>query len=261
MKKYAAIWFKLASNELQQTFVNKWTNLLFLLGKLVRLATLILLIVSLEHAVPSVAGFQTQQLRLFVISYTLIDTVSQLIFRGVYVFSNSIRTGSFDLDLSQPINPLFRALFGKPDIGDMFFLIPLGGVSAWLLRSLIPELGFSTLLLSGVVLLDSLLIAAAFHIFVLCLGIITTEVNNTIMLYRDVSRFGMFPVAVYPNWLSLLFRTLIPLAVLFNLPAEVMGGLVPSVPIGVSVVLSVSFFSISLLAWKRALKEYSSASS
>lgn len=261
MKKYLYIWSKLAVNALQETYINRFSNLLFLLGKALRFGLFLLLMVSFQNNLTSIGTYSSDDLLVFFLVFNWIDTVAQLLYRGVYTFSSKIRTGEFDFDLVKPLNPLFKALFGKPDINDAIFLVPITIISIYLLRSTLLEVSVGQWLLFAVLVFNGLLIATSFHIIVLCLGILTTEVDNAIMLYRDTTNFARFPVDIYEGVTRLLFITVLPVGIMITLPAQVLVGAPLLLSIPISLLVGLGFFSFSVLLWKQVLKQYSSASS
>lgn len=261
MKKYLSIWLKLAVNALQETYNNRFTNILFFIGKILRFCLFLLLLFAIKNNIPTIGHYNSSDLLVFFLVFNWIDTLAQLLFRGVYTFSQQIKSGEFDFDLIRPIKPLFRALFGKPDINDAVFVIPITITSVYLLRN---ELGAVTLaqwLWFSILVVNGLLIATSFHIFVLCLGILTTEVDNAIMLYRDTTNFARFPVDIYQGVIRMLFVTVLPVGIMITVPAQVLTGTQLIISIPLSILVGGSFFTLSIITWKKALKEYSSASS
>src|SRR5690606_14692655 len=112
---------------------------------------------------------------------------------GVYEFGSKVKSGSLDFELTKPFSPLFRALLGSPDINDIALFIPMTALNIYIISQLGIEFSMGSILLFGLLFLNGFFIATAFHIFVLALGILTTEIENAIFLYRDVGKQGQFP--------------------------------------------------------------------
>jgi ABC-2 type transport system permease protein len=110
-------------------------------------------------------------------------------------------------------------------------------------------------------LINAFLIATAFHIAVLALGILTTEIDNTIMLYRDITRMGTVPIDIYKEPLRGFLTFIIPVGVMMTFPAKALMGLLSAQMVIFSFLISGIFLWGSLRFWKYALKHYSSASS
>lgn len=261
LHRYVRIWSITATNALQETFINRWSNILFFSGKAIRFTMSLVVLFLIKNNVKEFAQYTTDQIVVFFLTYQIIDTLAQVFYRGVYMFSNQVRTGEFDFLLMKPINPLFRALTGSPDINDTFFLIPTLVSSIIIIRSLDVHITFSSLVTYIALLVNSFLIVTALHIFVLVVGILTTEVDGIIWMYRDLIRLGQFPVSVYLEPLRFILFFVVPIGTMITIPAEILIHAQPTHTILVSVLIGVGFFLVSLRAWRWALKQYSSASS
>lgn len=109
--------------------------------------------------------------------------------------------------------------------------------------------------------LNGFLIAAAFHILVLALGIITTEIDHAIMIYRDITGMARFPVDIYKEPLRGLITFIIPIGVMMTFPAKALFGLLTPMFIIISFTIGLIFFYLSIMLWNYALSQYASASS
>ncbi|HYD35299.1 MAG TPA: ABC-2 family transporter protein [Vitreimonas sp.] len=261
LQTYYQVWFITASNALQRAFVNRWTNVLFILGKVLRLGMSLLFLYLLKERNITIAGYTTDQVIVFFLTYQFIDIVAQVLYRGVYNFGRLIKSGEFDFYLARPISALFRSLTGEPDINDVFFLVPSTVLSIWLIAQLPLSITVSSVLLYLVVIINSLLIATGLHILVLVVGIVTTEVDNIIWTYRDITRLGQFPVTMYVEPLRTALFFILPVGFMYTIPAQVLLGSPLSFSIPVTLGIGVVFFWITLKIWAWGLQRYSSASS
>lgn len=259
--KYWKVWKTIAINALQETFVNRGSNLLFFIGKSIRLAFMLLFLWVLKTNITTIGGYTSDQMVVFFLVYQFVDTFAQILYRGVYLFSHLVRRGEFDFMLLVPINPLFRALTGKPDINDALFLIPSTALSILILSQLSLSITLSSALLFTVLICNSILIATALHILVLVVGILTTEVDGVIWMYRDLSRMAQFPVSIYLEPIRSLLYFVVPVGVMITLPTEVLLQTAPSSVALYSTLFGVGFFVLALHIWKWSLTQYQSASS
>lgn len=260
-QRHANFWWLIAINAFQETFINRATNALFILGKTVRFAITLIFLFLIKDNVEVFAGYTTEQVVIFFLTYQFLDTLAQVFYRGVYVFSNKIRTGEFDFWLTKPINPLFSALTGKPDINDSFFIIPTTLVSIYIVTTLDITISATAVGWYLLLLANGFLIATGFHILVVALAIFATEVESAIWLYRDLSRLGQFPVNIYFELLRLALFFMVPIGFMITIPAEVLLGLTPTFSIWLTGIVGVGFLLISLAIFRLSLKHYSSASS
>jgi ABC-2 type transport system permease protein len=258
---YWQFWKLNAMNKLQETFVNRWTNALFMLGKSIRFVFMLLVLFTIKQNVKQFAGYSTDEIIIFFLVYQFVDVIAQVFFRGVYIFQNKIRTGEFDFYLLKPINPLFQALTGYPDINDAIFLIPTTMTSIYIATQLEISITLNSALLFIVLLLNSFLIITALHITVLVFGLLTSEVDGVIWLYRDFNQFGRFPVSIYQEPLRFLLFFIVPIGMMVTVPAEILLTKNPTFPIVVAIAIGISTFIVSAALWKWSLRKYSSASS
>jgi len=260
MKRHLKIWWVQTLKTTQITFAYRFGAALFIIGKLLRFGLFFLFLFVLGMNRKVIAGYSFDQMLLFFLTFNLVDTSAQLILREVYNFRGHIVSGEFDYFLVKPYSPLIRCLFGRSDILD----VPLVIILLIALSLIIPHMNNisteSVLLYIGLVC-NGFFIALSFHIFVLCLGIITTEVDNAIFLYRDLTQMGRVPVDIYKEPLRGLLTFIIPVGIMMTFPAKALMGLVSLQTIVFSFMISSVLFFISVHCWRWALKQYSSASS
>lgn len=260
MKKYFKIWWICASNTVQTQLVMKWAVALFILGKLLRFAIFTIFIIALLDKTKVIAGYTLNQTLLFFLSFNLVDIITQLFFREVYRFRAQIISGSFDFYLIKPVSPLFRSLFGGPDIIDFFTLIPLISAIIYLIFKTGGVSPLSIILYIFMIFI-AFLISLSFHVFVLSLAIITTEIDHTIMLYRDIMGMGRMPIDIYKEPVRGLLTFVIPVGIMMSFPAKALLNIIDVFSIFYALTFTAIIFSLALLVWNYALTKYSSASS
>ena len=256
---YTKIWFMMSKNSFLTMLNQKLVFFIFLLGKILRFIFFLGFLSFIIKGSKVLAGYEINQVIFFYVTFVLIDTLAQFLFREVYRFRPLVVSGDFDLILVKPINSLFRILMGGMDIIDLITIPPLIFVVYYVGQMLNPN---SLLVVYYILLVVSgLIIAAAFHIAVLSLGIITLEIDHTIMIYRDLTSMGRFPVDIYKQPLRGILTYLIPVGIMVTFPAKGLMGLVSSRGVLLSLILAVSVLTLSLMFWNYALKKYTSASS
>lgn len=256
---YFKIWALMSKNSFSVWLNRKKLVSLFLLGKVLRFVFFTTFLYFLVRGAGSIAGYTTNQVIFFFLTFNLIDIMAQFLFREVYRFRPLIVSGDFDLVLTKPMSALFRSLMGGADVIDLMTIPPLIIAIIYVGGLLNPTLVQTTYYL--LLVINSLLIAAAFHIAVLGLGIITLEIDHTIMVYRDLTNLGRLPVDIYKEPLRGVLTYLVPVGIMVTLPAKVMMGIFTPIGILASFVLGPGSLFISLKLWNRALKKYTSASS
>ena len=258
--KYFKIWLLMTFRVSQIAFASRFGAALFILGKILRFSFFLLFLIILQTRTKGIEGYTLWQIIFFYATFNLIDTLPQLLFREAYRFRSYVVSGEFDFFLTKPISPLFRSLLGGSDILDLSMLL----ISAAFI--IFAATNISGVTLFGVfaflaLIINAFIIAMSFHIIVIALGVLTTEVDNTIMLYRDFTQMGRVPVDIYREPMSWIITFVVPVGIMMTFPAKAMMGLLSFQFILISVLISGIFLVLSLNFWKFALKNYSSVSS
>ncbi len=232
---------------------------LFLIGKTLRFVFFLIFLLTLFTQTQLLVSYTQSQMIFFFLTFNFIDTLTQLFFREVYRFRPMVVSGDFDLVLVKPISPLFRVLIGGADPLDLLMLIPYVGA----LLHVAIQLGITPVgvFLYLLLLVNAIAIASGFHIFVLALAILTTEIDHTIMIYRDLTSMGRVPVDIYHEPLRSIITFVIPVGVMMTFPAKALLGMLSLKFILVSCLIGAGFLALSLSMWKYSLSRYSSASS
>lgn len=260
MKRYFIIWLKLTGIATQIAFQSRFGAIVFLIGKILRFAFFLFFLFLVTQRTQLIAGYTTWQILFFYATFNLVDTLPQFFLREVYRFRWQVVSGHFDTILTRPISPLFRSLFGGSDVLDILILL-LSIIFIFVAGSHIDQTTGIYILLYILLIINAFVISLAFHIAVLGMGILTTEVDNTIMLYRDMTQMGRVPVDVYLEPLRGLITFIIPVGIMMTFPAKALMGILSADAVFISFGIAAVFFLLSLKFWQYSLKHYASASS
>ncbi len=260
MKKYIIIWYKSMIAQAQIAFASRLGVILFSIGKVLRFGFFLIFLLLIGSRTHEIGGYTIWEMIFFFATFNLIDTVPQMMLRSVYSFRRLVVSGDFDIFFLQPVPALFRALLGGSDILDLPILILIIGfiIYSGLHLPSFPVLGIFLYIL---LVLNAFLIAIAFHILVLSIGIVSTEVDNTIMLYRDLTQMGRVPVTIYQQGVSFLLTFVVPIGIMMTFPVQALLGALGLQLILYSFVVGIGFLIFSLFIWRIAIKHYTSASS
>lgn len=259
-KKHLKVWWLLTTKASQIAFTSRFGAILFIFGKLIRFVFFLFFIIIVASRTKEIAGYSFWEIVLFFATFNLIDVFAQFFLREVYRFRWYIISGNFDFYLVKPLSPLFRCLFGGSDPLD----IPLIFISIAMIFVSVFHVGGISILSSALyfaLVINALIIALAFHVFVLAVGVLTTEVDNTIWLYRDLTQMGRFPIDIYREPLRAVLTFAIPVGVMMTFPGYAILGLLSPLAVFVSFLVGIIFLSGSLAFWRYSLRNYSSASS
>ena len=258
--KYLKIWWLYTINSFQTQLMIRWALLIFLLAKLLRFTIFTFFIIILVNKTKVLAGYSLDETILFFLSFNLVDMLAQLFFREVYRFRSAVVTGTFDFYLIKPLNPLFRSLATGPDLLDFLTLIPVIFAIIFFINRL-QITNFYAIATYFLLITIGFIIALSFHILVLALAVVTTEIDHAIMVYRDIVAMGRMPVDIYMEPIRGLITFIIPVGIMMTFPTKSLLGLLSPFNIIYATGFAVFLLFISLKIWNWSLKQYSSASS
>lgn len=260
LRKYSSLWLTLTLNSFQTSLTSRASAFLFLIGKLLRFVLFAVFLFALFAKTSRIANYSVLQAVIFYLTYNLVDTTAQLFFREVYRFRQQVVSGDFDLVLVKPSSPLFRALAGGADPLDLFMLIPYVGSLVYAVSRL-GSLHITTVGLYILLLMNGFVIATGFHILVLALAVMTTEIDHAIMIYRDITSMARLPVDIYREPLRSLITFVVPVGIMMTFPAKALFGLLTPTALVVSFLIGIAFLLVSVRVWGWSLVRYTSASS
>lgn len=259
MKKYFKIWWMMSRNSFSMVISQKISLSFFLVGKIFRFVFFFGFLYFLLLGTKTLAGYNTNQAIFFFLVFNVIDVLTQFLFREVYRFRPMIVNGDFDLVLIKPISALFRVLMGGADVIDFITIPPLIILTIFIGAKLGPS--FYQVILFLLLLINGFIIATAFHILVLALAILTTEIDHMVMIYRDLTSLGRLPVDIYKQPLQGFLTYIIPVGIMMTLPVKAIIGLVSPWGIISAFFVGLVAMVVALRFWNYALTKYTSASS
>lgn len=260
-KKYLKVYFLFTHAAFAQVLITRFSSIIFIVGKVTRFLFSLFLILLIIGKTQGVVGYTLPQAVLFFLIFNLIDIVVQALLRGVYWFRGTIISGNFDFYLLKPLNTLFRSLFCHTDFLDIITLIPLitFSLNYILKNSLIANMQSFFLFL--LLFFNGCILALSFHIIVIAIGVLTTEVDHMIWIYRDLSGMLKLPLEIYNQPIRIFLTFIIPMAVIFTFPTKAIMGILSWQWAVYSFLCSIFCILCSLKFWHFALTKYSSASS
>lgn len=257
MKKALNIFILFTTFSLKITFRHKAGVILFTFGKLLRFGMFFLFVYLMLSKTGVLAGYSLEQTIIFFLTYNIIDSTSQLLFREVYRFRQLVISGELDSILVKPYHPFLKILVGGVDILDAFISLLYIGIAIYFIFQL-PTFSGIHLILYLALIFNALIIATSFHILVLSLGILTTEVDHTIMIYRDMTRLGTFPIDIYQQPIRFFFTFVVPIGIMISIPVKSLLNLLTFNWYVISFGFSLITLFLSLKLWDYALKKYQS---
>jgi ABC-2 type transport system permease protein len=257
MRKNLAIFFLFSKYAIKSTMQHRTGAVFFLCGKLLRFGLYFLFVSYLLGSTRTLAGFSMTETLVFFLTFNVVDTLAQLLFREVYRFRPLVVNGELDAILIKPYHPFLRILLGGVDILDLISIVLYIGLLLYYVAQL-PAVTLAGIALYILLFINALVIATAFHIIVLAMGILTTEVDHAIMIYRDITRLGAFPIDMYGEPVRTFFTFVLPIGIMMSYPVKSLLGILgwQFALLGVAVGAILLLFSLTL--WNIALKKYQS---
>lgn len=253
------IFFILSKNSFRATVDHQKTLIFFILGKIFRFLFFFLLLFLVFKKNPFINQYNFSQAIIIYLTFNFIDTLAQTLYREVYRFRPLLISGDLDLILIRPYNTLIRVLLGGLDFTDLGFLIFYFFILIFFLIKY--QFGFLNLFLYFFLLGNAMILATAFHIFVLAFGILFTTIDHTIMIYRDITSFGRFPFDIYRKGLRDFLTFVLPIGIMFSFPPKALFGLLSFENIIIAFLISLISLFLSLKIWYFSLKKYQSGGS
>lgn len=194
--------------------------------------------------------------------YTVLDGVSSCVLQpNLSRIVNHVQNGTLDYVLLKPIDSQFwlstRNLspWGLPGVVAGLALM------AWAMLQQGIKVSAANVLLTGTLLLASMLILYSLWFLLASLSIWFVKIWNATEVLRYTLVAGRYPINAYPAALRLVFTFVLPVAFLTTVPAEaLLGRSSASWALGSLAAATLALVGTRLF-WRYALRHYTSASS
>ena len=194
--------------------------------------------------------------------FRLVNTMMiALIWPNTEKFNQSIRDGSMDYTILQPVNSMFLVTFSRITVWRFWDLILAAvlivvGVNMSASTTTAPQiLTFILLSLSGMIVIYSL------WIVLIALTFWFVKFDNNVTILQALMDSGRYPATVYPAWLRIIVTFIIPIAVATTIPLQALRGELGTAQVLTFLLVSIVSFIAASIIWKAGLKQYSGASS
>jgi len=194
--------------------------------------------------------------------FRLVNTMMiALIWPNTEKFNQSIRDGSMDYTILQPVNSMFLVTFSRITvwrIWDLLLAIVLIVIGINLSGDTVTPLQILTFILlatSGMIVIYSL------WIVLIALTFWFTKFDNNVTILHALLDAGRYPATVYPAWLQVIVTFIIPIAVATTIPLQALRGALSLNQVVLYFFIGIISFLVASRVWKVGLKQYSGASS
>jgi len=194
--------------------------------------------------------------------FRLVNTLMiALIWPNTEKFNQSIRDGSMDYTILQPVNSMFLVTFSRITVWRFWdlilavILIVVGITKSGDVTTPLSILTFILLTVSGAIVIYSL------WIVLIALTFWFTKFDNNVTILQALMDAGRYPVTVYPIWLRVIVTFVIPIAMATTVPLQALRSELDFPRMLLFFVIGIAAFLVSSRVWKAGLKRYSGASS
>ncbi len=176
-------------------------------------------------------------------------------------FNQSIRDGSMDYTILQPVNSMFLVTFSRITVWrfwDLILAVVLIVVGINMTGDSITALQILTFILLAI---TGMIIIYSLWIVLIALTFWFTKFDNNVTILQALLDAGRYPATVYPVWLRVIVTFIIPIAVATTVPLQALRGDLTLINILLFAAIGFISFGIASQVWKAGLKRYSGASS
>jgi ABC-2 type transport system permease protein len=255
--KYLKIFWMLSKYSIATATQSKVSTLLFTIAKIIRFGMFFFFIYYLVAHTKTIKGYSVDQALIFFITFSIIDSTSQALFREVYRFRQMVVSGELNTVLVKPYPVLLRVLVGGVDPMDIAISVGYVLMAIYLIHA---SGGASVLSITmyAFFIFNSMVLATAFHVAVLALGIRTTDIDHSILIYRDLTAAGRFPLEIYKEPFRSILTFVVPIGIMMSFPSQALFGTLGLLAGIVGVVLAFGSLWLSIRFWNSALRSYQS---
>jgi ABC-2 type transport system permease protein len=194
--------------------------------------------------------------------WRLVNTLmAALVWPNTQRFNTSVRDGSLDYTLLQPVSSQFLVSFSRIviwriwDVALGAVLIVVGIDMSGASAAPLDVVSFLLLTASGVLIIYSLwivLIACTFWF---------VKFDNNVTILQALMDAGRYPATVYPIWLRLIVTFVVPIAIATTVPLQALRGDLSWWQVLLFLGVGTASLLISARVWKAGVQRYSGASS
>lgn len=266
MKDKADLLFEFLKLAIKQSTIYRGTWLLGVLGQFLNYGATILALYIVILSLGSIKGWTAGEMMfIYALSLMAYALAASVFYGPCMMLGRKVLNGEFDQTLTKPMNALTYEILSNFNIGYVSHIM-LGIVLIVIsVNKMSLEISLATVFRIIVIVLCGALIQAALLLFASMFSFIMVNGNPALRFIVSQARsFIQYPLNIYPRSIQLILTFILPYGFINFYPVvnlldkqdlafggSVLGTLFP--------VISVILFVISIFAWNKSLKTYSSA--
>lgn len=268
MNRKLDLLFEFIKLSIKQSTIYRGTWILGVLGQFLNYGATILSLYIVIISLGSIKGWIAGEM-LFIYALALLAyALAASIFYGpCMMLGTKILNGDFDQTLTKPMSPLTYEIASNFNIGYISHIILAIFLVVVAVKKMFLEISVNTVISIVVIVFCGALIQASLLLFASMFSFIMVNGNPALKFIVSKARnFIQYPLNIYPRSIQLLltfvlpygFINFYPVVNLLHKEGLAFGGSVLGI---LSPAISVILFVISIYAWNKCLKVYSSAGS
>lgn len=211
---------------------------------------------------PLLAGWDEQQIMIFVSSYIMVDAISMTVFSSnMWWLPFLINKGELDFHLIRPVSPLFFLSFKEFSANSFMNLILAVAIFIYSLVGYEKPYTMAEVLLLVTLIINGTLIYYCCQMLMI-LPVFWTQSSKGFMdLFFSMGIAMERPDRIFKGWLRVLFTIFLPFALIASFPARLFIEKFDWMTFLHLASVSCALWGVMLLIWRKGLRAYSSASS
>ena len=260
IKQYKDTYQKLWSLNTSIVLINRVDAINSVFSSLLWAFFIILSIQLLMNKVPSVRGWNREEVMVLGIVYSVVAGLFRVLFaRGFNNMAQVIHKGELDMFLLKPVDAQFMLTASSIGVTGLIRVVVSFLFLLWFLphAQIHPTvIGWGAFIFTGVC---SILLLYSFDMIVCTLLIWASGNDALVELFEFLMGTSRYPQDIIRRSSLLLFAIFTPFFMVVNTPSKALIGRLQLQDVLVLIVLSLSAFVVSRLFWKYALRSYTGA--
>lgn len=213
--------------------------------------------------IDAIAGWSKHEMIILVCTSLLVNQL----FRGLVnpnqmKFVENVASGAFDKMLLKPINIIFQINTGKLDISSLISLLAPLVIICMEINILGEKIGIHQILMYVLLVINGLILLSSFMLLLYSLVFSFIKVDGLNNIYYMMMSISEKPKEIFENKIVRGgFVYIVPAIPLANAPASILLGKGTYINAFANVFAGVIFVVLSIVAIKKGMRKYSSASS
>lgn len=260
MKKYIHVYYLTFVQNIKVLLSYRFDLLFGVIGLIIKNIANLLIIYMLYIIIDDIAGYTFYHILLLQGIASLSFGIWHTFFINTISIPYYIKTGTFSTFLTRPMHPIFFIMtdqFDEDGLGDIVYGIIIATIAvinlnihgAYILLLILLSL-FTSLIFASISLLGSII------------SFFTNGYMDLSTIVMDMSFITKYPTSIFKKSLSFIFTFIIPISLIAFIPSEMLINSLNVVKYSlIIIIVSITFFIITVKVWSMASVKYDATGS